>query len=318
MSNLLLFSGNANLELATKIAQHLDLPLGRAIVDRFSDYESRVEILENVRGKETFIIQSSCSPANEHIMELIIMADALYRASAARITAVMPYFGYARQDRRVRSSRVPISAKVVADILTSVGINRVLTVDLHSEQIQGFFSIPVDNIFSTPLFLEDIKQKHLPNPLVVSPDVGGVIRARAFAKRIKGSGFAIIDKRRPAPNRAQIMHIIGDVSGHDCIIIDDMVDTAGTLCQAAQALKEQGARSVYGYCTHPILSGDAVNNIERSELNELVVSDTIPLRELAKRASKIRQISLSELLAKAIYRLNASESLSSLFPEPPE
>lgn len=272
-----------------------------------------VEVLENVRGRDTFILQSTCSPQNDNLMELIILADALRRASASSITAVVPYFGYARQDRRVRSARVPITAKVVADMMASVGITRLITVDLHADQIQGFFYMPVDNVYSTPVMLEDIARKNLPYPTVVSPDVGGVVRARAVAKRLNDAELAIIDKRRPSYNQAEVMHIIGDVRGRNCIVVDDMVDTAGTLTHAASALKKHGAATVTAYCTHPIFSGSAITNIEESALDEVVVTDTIPLTESARQCSKIRQLGLSHIIAETIYRVNHKESVSSLF-----
>jgi ribose-phosphate pyrophosphokinase len=314
---MILFSGNANPELAQNIADHLKMPLGQAIVGRFSDGEIMVEILENVRGKDVFIIQPTCAPCNDNLMELIIMADALRRASATRITAVVPYFGYARQDRRVRSARVPITAKVIADMMASVGIDRVLTVDLHADQIQGFFDIPVDNVYATPIILEDIRQKSLSNVMLVSPDVGGVVRARAIAKRLsdgsEGTDLAIIDKRRPSPNQAQVMHIIGDVAGRTCLLVDDIIDTGGTLCLAAAALKAHGAANVIAYCTHPVLSGPALENINSSCLDELIVTDTIPLVTEARQITKIRQLSLSTMLAEAIRRVSESESISSMF-----
>ncbi len=313
MSDMKIFTGNANPELAKNVAKHLNIPLGKAIVSRFSDGETMVEIIENVRGQESFIIQPTCAPTNDHLMELLIMADALRRSSASSITAVVPYFGYGRQDRRVRSARVPITAKVVADMMSIVGISRIVTVDLHADQIQGFFYIPVDNVYATPIFLDDMRNKKFPDPLVVSPDVGGVQRARATAKRLNDSDLAIIDKRRPRPNQAEIMHIIGEVQGRNCIIVDDIVDTGGTLCQAAKALKAQGAVTVTAYCTHPVLSGPAVNNIENSALDEVVVTDTIPLREEAQNSKKIRQLSIGKMLAETIYRVNHKESVSSMF-----
>ncbi len=313
MSEMMIFAGNANPSLANAIAAHLKLPIGKATVSTFSDGEIMVEILENVRGHDVFIIQPTCAPTNNNLMELIIMADALRRASASRITAVVPYFGYARQDRRVRSARVPITAKVVADMMASVGISRVLTVDLHADQIQGFFYMPVDNVYGTPEVLYDIKQKNLTNVMVVSPDVGGVIRARALAKRLDDSELAIIDKRRIGPNRAEVMHIIGDPQGRDCLIVDDIADTAGTLCTAAEKLKENGAKSVYAYVTHPVFSGPAIENIRNSQLDEIVVSDTIPLRADAQQCSKIRQLSLSKMLANTIRRINVEQSVSSMF-----
>jgi ribose-phosphate pyrophosphokinase len=308
-----IFSGNSNPMLAEKIAAHLQIPLGNAIVGRFSDGEIMVEILENVRGRDTFIIQSTCAPANDNLMELIIMADALRRASASSITAVMPYFGYARQDRRVGSARVPITAKVVADQMASVGITRLITVDLHADQIQGFFYMPVDNVYSTPVLLDDMTKKQFANPIVVSPDVGGVVRARAVAKRLNDIDLAIIDKRRPSRNQAEVMHIIGKVNGKNCIIVDDMVDTAGTLTHAAQALKEHGAQTVIAYCTHPIFSGSSIQNIQASALDEVVVTDTIPLTEEARNCSKIKQLGLSHIIAETIYRVNHKESVSSMF-----
>lgn len=319
MSTMMLFTGNANPQLAEKIAMHLKLPLGKATVSCFSDGETLVQILENVRGRDVFVLQSTSTPANQNLMELIIMADALRRASAGRITAVMPYFGYARQDRRVRSARVPISAKVVADMLASVGISRLLTLDLHNDQIQGFFHIPVDNVYSTPIMLLDIEKRwrasklDLDNIMVISPDVGGVVRARAIAKRLNDSGLAIIDKRRAGPNKSEVMHIIGEPEGCDCIIVDDIVDTAGTLCSAAAKLKDDGAQSVTAYVTHPVLSGKAIKNIAASQLDQIVVTDTIPLTEEAKKCSKIKQLCIAELLAQAIKRINVEESVSSLF-----
>jgi len=315
MSDMMLFSGNATPDLAKSIANYLDISIADANINRFSDGEIDIEINENVRGQDVFIIQSTCSPANDNLMELVIMADALRRASAARITAVVPYFGYARQDRRVRSKRVAISAKVVADMMAIVGINRVLTVDLHSDQIQGFFDFPVDNVYGTPIMLEDIHQHNTENIVVVSPDMGGVVRARALAKRLYDSDLAIIDKRRPKANEAEVMNIIGDVANKICIIVDDMVDTAGTLCTAAKALKEHGAHKVYAYCTHPVLSGKAIDNINDSSLDRLIVTDTIPLTEKAKGCDRIRQISLSNMLAEAMRRVNTEESLSSMFLE---
>ncbi len=314
MANVKIFSGNANPVLAEQVASNLNLSLGKAEVGHFSDGEICVEIKENVRGRDVFIIQSTCMPTNNNLMELVIMADALRRASAASITAVIPYFGYARQDRRVRSSRVPITAKVVADMLTSVGITRVITVDLHADQIQGFFYMPVDNIYASSVMVDDILSKNMDNLAVVSPDIGGVVRARAFAKSLN-CDLAIIDKRRPANNQVQVMNVIGDIAGRNCIIADDMVDTAGTLCKAANALKAQGAASVTAYCTHPVLSGAAIDNITQSDLTEVVVSDTIPLSDAARGCSKIRQISLNSLIAETIYRVNQKESVSSMFAE---
>lgn len=312
---MMIFSGNAHPALAERIADHLGIPLGKARVGRFSDGETLVEIQENVRGREIFIVQSTCAPSNDNLMELIIMADALRRASAARITAVVPYFGYARQDRRVRSARVPITAKIVADMMASVGISRLVTVDLHADQIQGFFYMPVDNLYSTPLMLEDIEHKNYKNIMVISPDVGGVIRARAIAKRLPGADLAIIDKRRPQPNEAQVMHIIGDVRDRDCIIVDDIADTAGTLCKAVEALKENGAARIAAYITHPVLSGQAIENIRSSQLDELVVTDTIPLGDAARNCPRIRAISLSPMIAEAIRRICGAGSLSRMFRE---
>lgn len=313
MPNLVVFTGNANPQLAKKVVDHLHIPLGSAQVNRFSDGEISVEINENVRGKDVFIIQSTCAPTNDNLMELIVMADALRRASAGRITAVIPYFGYARQDRRPRSARVPITAKVVADMITSVGIDRVLTIDLHADQIQGFFDIPVDNIYGSPVLLTDLQKQPFDNLMIVSPDVGGVVRARAVAKQLGEVDLAIIDKRRAKANESQVMHIIGEVSGRDCVIVDDMVDTAGTLCKAAAALKLHGARRVVAYCTHPVLSGAAINNILNSEMDELVVTDTIPLSAEAIASGKIRQLSLSPLLAETVRRINNEESISAMF-----
>lgn len=313
MSNMMIFSGNAHPDLAHAVAKHLNIELGKATVGRFSDGEITVEILENVRGRDVFIVQPTCSPCNDNLMELLIMADALHRASTMRITAVVPYFGYARQDRRVRSARVPITAKVVADMMASVKISRLLTVDLHADQIQGFFDMPVDNVYCTPIIIKDIAEKNYPNPMVVSPDVGGVIRARALAKRLNDSDLAIIDKRRPEPNRSKVMNVIGDVENRNCILVDDIIDTGGTLCLAAAALKEHGAASVSAYCTHPVLSGPAIDNIANSQLDELVVTDTIPLNPAAKKCQKIRQLSLSELLAQTMRRINEEESISAMF-----
>lgn len=313
MPEIMIFSGNANQELANRIVEHLNLPLGKALVGRFSDGEIMVEIQENVRGRDIFLIQSTSAPSNDNLMELIIMADALRRASAARITAVVPYFGYARQDRRVRSARVPITAKIVADMMASVGISRLVTVDLHADQIQGFFYMPVDNLYSTPIMLEDIYGKNYKNIMVVSPDVGGVIRARAIAKRLTGADLAIIDKRRPQPNEAQVMHIIGDVKDRECIIVDDIVDTASTLSKAVDALKEHGAAKVVAYVTHPVLSGKAIANIETSSLDELIVTDTITLHDGAAKSKRIRQITLSHMIAEAIRRISGAGSLSRMF-----
>ena len=308
----MVFTGNANPALADAIARNIGVPLGRASISKFSDGEVSVELNENVRGKDVFVIQPTCAPTNDSIMELLLMSDALHRASANRITAVIPYFGYARQDRRVRSARVAISAKVVADMIGAVGVNRVLTVDLHAEQIQGFFSIPVDNVYGSPVLTDDIERQNYSNLTVVSPDVGGVVRARAVAKQINAD-LAIIDKRRPTANEAQIMHIIGDVKGKSCLIVDDMVDTAGTLCKAADALKDHGATKVVAYCTHPVLSGPAIQNIEGSNLDSLVVTDTIPLNEKAKSCKSIRQLSMAKLLAESIRRVSNEESISAMF-----
>lgn len=315
MSTMMIFTGNATPDLALKISSHLQLPIGQATVGTFSDGETMIEILENVRGRDVFIIQSTCAPANNNLMELLIMADALRRSSAGRITAVIPYFGYARQDRRVRSARVAITAKVVADMMASVGICRILTVDLHADQIQGFFYMPVDNVYSTPILLEDIKQQQLDNLMIVSPDVGGVMRARAMAKRLNDAELSIIDKRRSGPNKSEVMHIIGEPKGRHCIIIDDIVDTAGTMCSAANELKKSGAISVRAYATHPVLSGPAIENIMQSALDEVVVTDTIPLSEKAQKCKKIRVVSLADMLAQAIKRVNIEESVSSMFAE---
>lgn len=314
MSDLMLFSGNATPDLAKRISNYLNVPLGKAHTERFSDGECSVEILENVRGKDVFIIQSTCAPTNDNLMELIIMADALKRASAKRITAVIPYYGYARQDRRVRSARVPISAKVVADMISGVGFDRVLTVDLHADQIQGFFNIPVDNVYATPVLLEHIQSNIAgQNLMVVSPDVGGVVRARAIAKRLDDADLSIIDKRRPRANEVSVMNIIGDVSGRDCVIVDDMVDTAGTLCQAAQALKDHGAKSVFAYATHAVLSGNAINNINGSSLDRLVVTNTVPLSKEAQECDRIEILDLAPLMGESIRRVNTEESISTMF-----
>ena len=310
--SLMVFTGNANPRLAEDVCRHLNIRLGRATVGRFSDGECMVELLENVRGKDVFVLQSTCTPTNDSLMEVILMADALKRSSAGRITAAIPYFGYARQDRRPRSARVAISAKVVANMLQAVGVDRLLTMDLHADQIQGFFDIPVDNIYATPILLGDVWKNHYENLIVVSPDVGGVVRARALAKRLE-SDLAIIDKRRPRPNVATVMNIIGDVSGRTCIIMDDMVDTANTLCEAANALKEKGATKVVAYCTHPVLSGRAIDNLNNSELDQLVVTDTIPLSPAARQCSRVRQISLAPLLAEAVRRVSNEESISAMF-----
>lgn len=315
MSNMMIFTGNANPDLAQKISAHLNVKLGKATVSTFSDGETMIEILENVRGKDVFIIQPTCAPTNNNLMELLTMADAIRRSSAARITAVVPYFGYARQDRRVRSARVPITAKVVADMMASVGICRVLTVDLHADQIQGFFYMPVDNVYSTSILLEDIQQQHLDHLMVISPDVGGVVRARAMAKRLNDAELSIIDKRRSGPNKSEVMHIIGEPKGRNCIIVDDIVDTAGTMSSAAYELKKSGASSVRAYITHPVLSGPAVEVINRSSLDEVVVTDTIPLSNAARECKKIRVVSLAEMLAQAIRRINIEESVSSMFTD---
>ncbi len=312
-SELMIFSGNANPELARRIASHLHLSLGKCTVQTFSDGEVSVEIEETVRGREVFIIQPTCKPTNDHIMELLVMVDALRRASAERITAVVPYFGYSRQDRRPRSARVPITAKVVANMIEAVGTDRILTVDLHADQIQGFFNIPVDNVYASPILLGDVWRQRHPNLLVVSPDVGGVVRARALAKRLGDADLAIIDKRRPRANVAKVMNIIGDVEGMNCVLVDDLVDTAGTLCNAAAALKDHGAVSVSAYCTHPVLSGPAIDNISGSQLDELVVTDTIPLSPAARDCSQIRQLSIATMLAETIRRIYQNESVSSMY-----
>lgn len=310
---MMVFTGNANPELARRVASRLYLSIGKADVGRFSDGEVAVELNENVRGKDVFVLQSTCAPTNDNLMELLVMIDALRRASAARITAVVPYFGYARQDRRARSSRVPISAKVVADLMVAVGVDRVLTVDLHAEQIQGFFACPVDNVYGSPVLNDDIVTCHYENLVVVSPDIGGVVRARAIAKQLDDAELAIIDKRRPQANEAQVMNVIGSVDGRTCLLVDDMVDTAGTLCNAADALKARGATKVVAYCTHAVLSGRALDNIRGSELDELVVTDTIPLSDEAKGIKKIRQLTISDLLAESIRRVSNEESISALF-----
>ncbi len=310
---MMVFTGRAHPQLAQAIVDHLELPLGKSVVGRFSDGEVMVELMENVRGKDVFIVQPTCYPTNDNLMELLVITDALRRSSAVRITAVIPYFGYSRQDRRPRSARVPISAKVVANMITTVGVDRVLTVDLHADQIQGFFDLPVDNIYATPIMLTDIRRQALPHLVVVSPDVGGVVRARALAKRLNDADLAIIDKRRPRPGEAQVMHLIGEVQGRNCLMVDDMVDTAGTLCNAAAALKQRGAASVRAYCTHPVLSGPAIDNINDSQLDELVVTDTIPLRPSAQASLRIRQLSVAGLLAETMRRIHIEESVSSLF-----
>ena len=312
--DFMVFTGNANPRMAADIAEHLGISLGAATVGRFSDGEVTVEINQNVRARDVFVVQSTCSPTNENLMELLIMVDALKRASAERISAVIPYFGYARQDRRPRSSRVPITAKVVANMLQTVGVARVLTMDLHADQIQGFFDIPVDNIYASPVLLGDVRQKQYEDLIVVSPDVGGVVRARALAKQLN-CDLAIIDKRRPRANVSEVMHVIGEIEGRTCVIMDDMVDTAGTLCKAAQVLKQEGATKVVAYCTHAVLSGGAVARIAESDMDELVVTDTIPLREDARACTKIRQLSVAGLLAETILRIFSEDSVSSLFVE---
>lgn len=312
--NMTVFAGNANPALAEAVARRLGIPLGKAVVSRFSDGEVMVEIMEHVRGTDVFIMQPTCAPCNDNLMELLIMIDAFRRSSAQRITAVIPYYGYARQDRRPRTARVAISAKLVAKMITAAGADRVLTMDLHADQIQGFFDIPTDNIYASPVLLGDIWKHEYENLLVVSPDVGGVVRARAMAKQLE-TDLAIIDKRRPRPNEAKIMHIIGDVKDRSCVLMDDMVDTGNTLSEAASALKEQGARCVVSYCTHPVLSGNAVTIIDNSELDEIVVTDTIPLSEDAKACGRIRQLSIAELLAESMRRIAAEDSVSSLFME---
>lgn len=317
MSEMMLFAGNANLDLAHSIASNLNMPVSKATVGKFSDGEVMVEILENVRGRNVFIIQPTCAPCNDNLMELLVIADALRRASASKITAVVPYYGYARQDRRVRSARVPITAKVVADMFSTVGISRVVTVDLHADQIQGFFYSPVDNVYSTPEMIFDLKHKfkNLDDVMVVSPDVGGVVRARAIAKKLNDRDLAIIDKRRTGPNKSQVMHIIGEVKDKHCLIVDDIVDTAGTICSAAASLMDQGALSVSCYVTHPVLSGSAIENITNSSIEEMVVTNTIPLSENAKACSKIRQISLASMLANTIKRINEEQSVSLMFED---
>lgn len=312
-ANMMIFTGNSNRKLAEEAANYLEIPLGNCAVGSFSDGEVMVEIIENVRGRDVYLMQSVCAPTNDNLMELLVMADAMHRASAARITAVIPYLGYARQDRRSRSSRVPITAKVVANMITAAGIDRVLTVDLHADQIQGFFDIPLDNVYGSPVLLGDVWKHKYPDLMVVSPDVGGVVRARALAKRLDDTDLAIIDKRRPNPNESEIMNIIGDVKDRTCVIIDDLVDTAGTLCNAAGALKDFGAKKVVAYCTHPVLSGKAIENIEKSRLDELVVTDTIPLRPEAAACERIRQLSVAAMLAESMRRIAEGESLSSMF-----
>ena len=308
----MVFTGNANPELAKLVVERLDIPMGEMSVGKFSDGEITVEINENVRGKDIFVIQPTCTPTNDNLMELLLIADGLRRASAARVTAVVPYFGYARQDRRPRSARVPISARAVADMMVGAGVDRVLTVDLHADQIQGFFSVPVDNVYGSPILLDDIARQKYEDLVVVSPDVGGVVRARAIAKQLNVD-LAIIDKRRPEANVAEIMNIMGDVEGRTCLLVDDMVDTAGTLCQAAVALKERGAKSVVAYCTHPVLSGPAIERLKVSEIDELVVSDTIPLSDAAHKSGRVRQLTIAGLLAESIRRVNNEESISAMF-----
>jgi ribose-phosphate pyrophosphokinase len=310
---MMVFAGNANPKLARDISNHLRINLGKAIVGSFSDGEVLVEIMENVRGRDVFVVQPTCTPTNNNLMELLVMVDALRRSSAARITAVIPYFGYARQDRRPRSARVPITAKVVATMIGTVKADRVLTIDLHADQIQGFFDIPVDNVYASPILLGDIWRQKYDNQIVVSPDVGGVVRARALAKRLDDADLAIIDKRRPQPNEAKVMNIIGEVKDRTCVLIDDLVDTAGTLCQAAAALKSEGAVRVVAYCTHPVLSGPAIDNIIASELDELVVTDTIPLSDAAVDCEKIRLLSIATMLAETMRRISEEESVSSLY-----
>lgn len=314
LDRMMVFTGNANPRLAEAVVGHLDIHIGRAKVGRFSDGEVAIEILENVRGKDVFILQSICAPTNDNLMELLVMVDALKRASAGRVTAAIPYMGYARQDRRPNSARVPITAKVVANMMTSVGVDRVLTMDLHSEQIQGFFDIPVDNIYSGPIMLGDVWKQNFSELVVVSPDVGGVVRARALAKRLEAD-LAIIDKRRPRPNVATVMNIIGEVAGRTCVIVDDMVDTANTLCEAAAALKKQGAQKVIAYCTHAVLSGPAIERITNSALDSIVVTDTIPLTEAGRNCAKIRVLTVAGLLAETMRRISAEDSVSSLFVE---
>ena len=314
LDRMMVFTGNANPRLAEAVVGHLDIHIGRAKVGRFSDGEVAIEILENVRGKDVFILQSICAPTNDNLMELLVMVDALKRASAGRVTAAIPYMGYARQDRRPNSARVPITAKVVANMMSSVGVDRVLTMDLHSEQIQGFFDIPVDNIYSGPIMLGDVWKQNFSELVVVSPDVGGVVRARALAKRLEAD-LAIIDKRRPRPNVATVMNIIGEVAGRTCVIVDDMVDTANTLCEAAAALKKQGAQKVIAYCTHAVLSGPAIERITNSALDSIVVTDTIPLTEAGRNCPKIRVLTVAGLLAETMRRISAEDSVSSLFVE---
>ncbi|WP_156471526.1 ribose-phosphate pyrophosphokinase [Snodgrassella sp. CFCC 13594] len=312
--SLMVFTGNANPDLANNVVKHLDISLGRASVSQFSDGEIAIELLENVRGRDVFIVQSTCAPTNNNLMEILTMADAMKRASAGRITAAIPYFGYARQDRRPRSARVPISAKLVANMLYSAGIDRVLTVDLHADQIQGFFDIPVDNIYATPILVHDIEKQRFDNLTVVSPDIGGVVRARAVAKMLNAD-LAIIDKRRPKANVAEVMNVIGDIQGKTCLIVDDMIDTANTLCKAASALKERGAERVLAYATHPVFSGEAVSRIASSDIDQVVVTDTIPLSAAAKQCDRIRQVTIAGLLAETVRRISNEESVSYLFNE---
>ena len=312
-SSMMVFAGNAHPQLANAIVSHLHLPLGKAAVNRFSDGEVGVEIMEDVRGRDVFVVQPTCSPTNTNLMELLVMVDALRRSSARRITAVVPYFGYARQDRRPRSARVAITAKLVANMIVAAGTDRVLTLDLHADQIQGFFDIPVDNVYGSPILLGDVWKTSGNELMVVSPDVGGVVRARAIAKRLDDADLAIIDKRRPKANESKVMNIIGDVTGRNCVLIDDMVDTAGTLCKAADALKEHGAARVAAYCTHPVLSGPAIDNIEASSLDELVVTNSLPLNDAAQNCSRIRQLSIAEMLAETMRRIHQEESVSSMY-----
>jgi ribose-phosphate pyrophosphokinase len=312
-TSMTVFSGNANRPLAEEVVARLSLPLGKATVGRFSDGEVMVEIIDSVRGKDVFVIQPTCRPGNDNLMELLVMIDAIKRASARRVTAVVPYLGYARQDRRPRSARVSITAKVVANMISAAGADRVLTMDLHADQIQGFFNIPVDNIYASPVLLGDVWKHEYDRLMVVSPDVGGVVRARAMARRLDDADLAIIDKRRPRTNEAEVMNIIGDVDGRSCVIIDDIADTAGTLCNAARALKDHGARRVVGYCTHPVLSGRAIQNIESSVLDELVVTNTIPLDERAAACPRIRQLSIAELIAESLRRIHEDESIGAIF-----
>jgi len=316
IDTMMVFSGNANPELAREIVELLGIPLGKSTVTQFSDGESHIEILENVRGRDVFVVQPTCAPTNDNLMELLIMVDALYRASAGRITAVIPYFGYARQDRRVRSRRVPISAKLVADMLSTSRVDRILTIDLHSDQIQGFFDLPVDNVYASTALLRDIREKGYEDLIIVSPDVGGVVRARAMTKSLGDHiGLAIIDKRRPEPNVSAVMHIIGNVKDKTCVLIDDLVDTAGTLCHAAEALKEHGAKQVIAYASHPVFSGPAIDNIQQSELDEVVITNSIPLSKSAEKCAKIRQLTVADILADTIGRINREESVSELFAD---